>query len=195
MDEWDMSGDLPHAGQWLEQNRRQFAKVNFVNEQFPTILGEILVAKFAQGGTIRIGADVHINSAYWANPVGGIRTCFLIKGDQAVIEIGDRVGMSNVLLAARTHIKVGARTNLGAGAKILDTDFHSLNLEEREADINIPSAPVIIGEGVFIGADAMVLKGVTIGDRSVIGARSLVVKSVPPGEIWGGNPARFIRKL
>jgi len=39
------------------------------------------------------------------------------------------------------------------------------------------------------------MKGVTVGARSVIGAGAIVTKSVPPGEIWGGNPAKLIRKL
>ena len=57
------------------------------------------------------------------------------------------------------------------------------------------SAPVSIGDDVFIGTQVMILKGVNIGERSIIGARSLVVKDVPEGEIWAGNPARFIRKI
>ena len=176
-------------------NRWAFRKHGVQYEEFPTIYGRILIAKFADGGTIKLGMGVIINSAYWANPTGGNRTCFLIKGPEAVIEIGDNTGMSNVLLAARTRITVGSNISFGGGAKIFDTDFHSLDLQERKADVNIPTAPVVIEDGVFIGADAIILKGVTIGAESVIGAGSLVAKSVPPGEIWGGNPAKFIKKL
>ena len=55
--------------------------------------------------------------------------------------------------------------------------------------------PVIIKDGAFIGTDCIILKGVTIGEKSVIGAGSVVTKSVPDGEIWAGNPAKFIRKV
>jgi acetyltransferase-like isoleucine patch superfamily enzyme len=55
--------------------------------------------------------------------------------------------------------------------------------------------PVVIRDGAFIGAHTIVLKGVTIGERSVVGAGSVVTKDIPDGEIWAGNPARFIRKL
>jgi acetyltransferase-like isoleucine patch superfamily enzyme len=52
---------------------------------------------------------------------------------------------------------------------------------------------VVIGNDVWIGAEAMILSGVTIGDGAVIGARSVVTKDVPPYAIVGGNPARVIR--
>ncbi len=41
----------------------------------------------------------------------------------------------------------------------------------------------------------MILKGVTVGEESIVAAGAVVVKSIPPGDIWGGNPAKFIRKL
>jgi acetyltransferase-like isoleucine patch superfamily enzyme len=54
---------------------------------------------------------------------------------------------------------------------------------------------VRIEDGAFIGTNAIILKGVTVGAESVIAAGAVVAKSIPPGEIWGGNPARFIKKL
>ncbi|HUU22614.1 MAG TPA: acyltransferase [Phycisphaerae bacterium] len=182
------------AFDWL-YNRIALARHGVRCEAFPEINGRILIAKFADGGTIRIGRDVIINSCFRANPVGGHRTVLLIKGKDALIEIDDGAGMSNVLIAARTHIYIGKNAMLGAGCKIFDTDFHSIRYAERAADVNIPTAPVRIGDRAFIGGDALILKGVTVGEESVIGAGSVVAKDVPPGEIWAGNPARFIRKL
>jgi len=54
---------------------------------------------------------------------------------------------------------------------------------------------MIIEDGVFIGMNSLVLKGVTIGARSVIGAGSVVTRSIPPGVIAAGNPARPVRPL
>ena len=48
---------------------------------------------------------------------------------------------------------------------------------------------------MFIGGGSIILKGVTIGERAVVGAGTVVTKDIPAGEIWAGNPARFIRKL
>ena len=53
-------------------------------------------------------------------------------------------------------------------------------------------ARVRVGRGCFVGAFAVILPGVTIGDGCVIGAASVVTKSVPPGEVWAGNPAKFV---
>ena len=57
------------------------------------------------------------------------------------------------------------------------------------------SKRVTIGNDVFIGANCYIGKGVSIGDRSIIAAGSVVVKSIPPDEIWGGNPAKFIKQI
>lgn len=179
-----------------EYNRDAFAPYK-VEGPLPGIHGRIHVADFAgdRSGRFRFGQDVIINSGFEANPVGGFRTTFLFKGPDALIEIGDRTGISNAMIAAYERVTLGADVNLGAGCKIMDTDFHSLDLRERIANINIPHRPVTIEDGVFIGTEAIICKGVTIGRESVIAAGAVVVKNVPPGEIWGGNPARFIRKL
>ena len=80
--------------------------------------------------------------------------------------------------------------------KIWDTDFHSLDYEDRiNEDRYIKSKPIRVCEGAFIGACSIILKGVTIGRHSIIGAGSVVTKDVPDGEIWAGNPAQFIRRI
>ena len=52
-----------------------------------------------------------------------------------------------------------------------------------------------IKEGAFIGTRCLILKGVTIGKGAVVGAGSVVTKDIPDGEIWAGNPAKFIRNV
>jgi acetyltransferase-like isoleucine patch superfamily enzyme len=55
--------------------------------------------------------------------------------------------------------------------------------------------PTYVEDGASIGSSAIVLCGVTIGKNAMVGAGSVVTKSIPPGELWAGNPARFIRKV
>lgn len=52
-----------------------------------------------------------------------------------------------------------------------------------------------IKDNAFIGAHSIILKGVTIGEKSIIGAGSVVARDVPDGEIWAGNPAKFIKNI
>lgn len=54
---------------------------------------------------------------------------------------------------------------------------------------------IVVGDGASIGAGVIVLGGVTIGRKAMVGAGSLVTKDIPEGELWVGNPARFVRKL
>lgn len=69
-----------------------------------------------------------------------------------------------------------------------------MNKEEKNVDGTV-SKPITVEDDVFVGANCIIGKGVTIGARSIIAAGSVVVKSIPKDEIWGGNPTRFIRKI
>ena len=90
-----------------------------------------------------------------------------------------------------------------------DSDFHPLAPAQRLIDAHalapflkdrpprpkLKTAPVIIGNNVWIGMNATILKGVTIGDNSVVAAGSVVTKSVPANVVVAGNPAVVIKKL
>ncbi len=146
-------------------------------------------------GKIEIGDDVTIYSRYTVNPIGGNRTVFQVMGE-ANLKIGNRVGMSHVIIAAHNRVEIEDDVLLGAGCKIFDTDFHPLDYLSRIQgdDKAVKTAPVCIKKGAFVGADALILKGVTIGEQSVIGAGAVVTGNVPDGEVWAGNPARCVRK-
>ena len=78
--------------------------------------------------------------------------------------------------------------HIARGAVIRDYDGHYIE------DVAYRTAkPVIIGDNVWIGYRAMILKGVTIGDNSVVAANSVVTKDVPSNSIVAGNPAKIIR--
>ena len=65
----------------------------------------------------------------------------------------------------------------------------------RSENPNWKQLKTIIKKGASIGANATILCGITIGEKAMIGAGSVVTKNVPPGEVWVGNPARFIRNI
>lgn len=165
-------------------------------KQLPYIAGFIRMK--GTKGKIRIGKNVVITSSRWINPVGLVTATYLCTEKNGVLEIGDNVGISNSLLFARSHIIIEDDVLIGGGCQILDNDFHSLDYKIRstnEDQNNVASASILIKKGAFIGTGSIVLKGVEIGEQSIVAAGSVVAKNIPSFEVWGGNPARFIRKI
>jgi len=147
-------------------------------------------------GTYKVGENVHIISKELLNPVGGNRTV-LQTLNQGAITIGNNVGISHAILCARECICIEDNVLIGGGVKMYDNDFHPLNYENRinNRDELIMSAPITIREGAFIGAHSIILKGVTIGRHSIVGAGSVVTTNIADGEVWAGNPAKYIKKI
>lgn len=147
-------------------------------------------------GEIELGDGVKLTSSR-ANPVGGHARTSLVVQRSGTLVIGAGVGMSNCEIYCTQRVEVGAGSIIGGGARIYDTDFHSLTASGRRQrpDRGVRAAPVTIGEECFIGAFATVLKGATVGARSVIGAGAVVSGNVPADEVWAGNPARLVKRL
>lgn len=159
-----------------------------------TIHGRLYCVSNTKNGIV-IGDHVSINSNRKSNPIGGDTKTTLFAKDKGKIRIGNHCGLSNVTIFANESVVIGNQVLLGGSTKIYDTDFHWLDLEKRMNEKGSVTKPVEIKDGVFVGAHSIILKGVTIGEGSVIGAGSVVAKSIPAGEIWAGNPAKFIRKI
>ena len=83
---------------------------------------------------------------------------------------------------------------IGGESMIFDTDFHNSDPNKRHNVTKIPAKPVVIEDKVFIGANCLILKGVTIDENSVIGVRSVVFKSIPKNSIAAGNPCKVVIK-
>lgn len=149
-------------------------------------------------GSIEIGDNVTIVSRFRSNPVGITNPCVLDTLMGGNIRIGNNVGISGVILSSRSSIEIGDYVKLGGNVRIFDHNYHSLNPENRRNGLldseDVSTAPVNIGKDVFIGTNAIILKGVSIGDRAIIAAGSVVLQDIPPDEIWGGNPAVCLKK-
>lgn len=158
----------------------------------------VLGPLFIRGtGKIVIGDNVVINSCVEANPIGGSDKSILYAKGNGTITIGDNVGISNSAIVALSEITIEDNVFIGGGCKIYDNDFHSLVFEHRmmSPDPGVKMLPITIKNGVFVGAHSIILKGVEIGSKSIIAAGSVVTKSIPECEIWGGNPAKFLKKV
>ncbi len=106
-----------------------------------------------------------------------------------VISINGGFVNRNSLIVAMEKIELGSGVTIGPNVCIYD---HDHNLESNQ---NKPflTAPVRIEDKVWIGANAVILKGVTIGENAVVAAGAVVTKDVPPFSIVGGVPAKVLK--
>lgn len=158
-----------------------------------------------RGAKIVLGEHVTIKSSFLSNLVGLYsRTIIVTRAPGAEIIIGDNVGISGATIYARTSIRIGDNTCVGGNCKILDNDFHPIEVEERNQLLNdlkggnselIPAKPIHIGKNCFIGCNTILLKGTVLGDGCVVGAGAVVSGQFEAGSVIAGNPARVIRKL
>ena len=147
---------------------------------------------------LTIGDNCIIKSSFLSNLVGLYsRTIIVTRVEGAKITIGDNVGISGATIYARKEIFIGENTNIGGNVKILDNDFHPIEVEARLKDDKekIGTAPVRIGKNCFIGCNALILKGTELGDNCVVGAGAVVCGKFEANSVIAGNPARVIRKL
>ena len=112
----------------------------------------------------------------------------------AHVHFGDNVYANfNLTLVDDTDIYVGDKVMFAPNVTVA-TAGHPINPELRYQAMQY-NIPVHIGNNVWIGANSVVLPGVTIGDNSVIGAGSVVTKDIPPNVVAVGNPCRVLREI
>lgn len=141
---------------------------------------------FQGTGSVAIGAHATLGDREAGLP--GAPVLLNSRHRESVVSIGRNTRLANgVELTALERIGVGEGCLIGAGVRMIDGDFHGLAPGERS--LEGAKAAVEIGDHVWIGMGALVLKGVRIGDEAVIGAGSVVTKDVQTGAVAAGNPA------
>lgn len=153
---------------------------------------------FNSGGSLTIGNNCTIKSSFLSNLVGLYsRTIIVTRTSEAHIDIGNNVGISGATIYARKGITIGDNTLIGGNVKILDNDFHPIDVEARLADDKraIATREIVIGKNCFIGCNAIILKGTVLGDNCVVGAGAVVAGKYQDNCVIAGNPARVIKKL
>jgi acetyltransferase-like isoleucine patch superfamily enzyme len=153
-----------------------------VGEGFATERQRGNLLSVAAGAEVRLGARVWLRTEHGENRI--------VAWPGARIEIGSDALVNGAMLCAKREIKIGRDVRIGFGARVLDSDFHDLDRETPER-----IEPVRIGDRVWIGAGALVLRGVTLGDDAVVAAGSVVTRDVPARSLVAGNPARPRREI
>lgn len=157
--------------------------------------GKPVIKKYP-GSTIVIGDDCVVSSSLNANGIGNNHPVILRTiSSTATIKLGNKVGISGTTVLCKNEIIIEDNTLIGANVFITDSDHHPIHpvMRLKNDASNIKSFKVHIEENVFIGAYAIILKGVKIGKNSVVGAGSVVTKNIPQNSIAAGNPAKIIK--
>lgn len=109
--------------------------------------------------------------------------------------LGDDVDLATgVLITTDGGVDIGARTLVGYGTKILSSNHNVPKLPARIFNSGHTKAPVKIGNDVWIGANCIILPGVTIADGVIVAAGSVVTKDIPANVFIGGIPAKIIKE-
>lgn len=146
-----------------------------------------------------------------------VLACSLIfESDDGLIKIGNNNFINgNTKLISRNSIEIGDFVTIAWNVTIYDHDSHSLNALDRRADIEqqflqaragnslitnknwatVNSRPIKICNDVWIGMNAIILKGVTVGEGAIVAAGAVVTKDVAPYTVVAGNPAVMVKVL
>jgi len=169
---------------------RSFALVSFYRMVYPTLhvgrrvyLGRDVSISIWTGGSIRLGDYAYLES------------CSRLEA-RGTLSIGSHayVGTGTVIVATE-HVAVGRDALIAGYVAIRDQDHRTDDPTKPYRLQGMVTSPVVIGDNVWIGTQATVLRGVRIGDNSIIGANSVVSKSVAADRVAVGSPARVIKEL
>jgi acetyltransferase-like isoleucine patch superfamily enzyme len=128
-------------------------------------------------------------------------------GSRAEVQVGEYALIHGARIVCNAQLKIGNYALISWQVVLMDTyrlPFDSVKrrqILERAAcqgespSGDVPAQPIAIGDNVWIGFDACILPGVTIGEGAIVGARSVVNRDVPPYTVVAGNPARVVRQL
>jgi acetyltransferase-like isoleucine patch superfamily enzyme len=141
----------------------------------------------------------------------------ILERNACSVKIGNDTYIGNSQIICAQQITIGSDVLISWGCTIIDHDSHSLSWIDRADDVKrwrngfangglsaaattknwgiVSMAPIVICDKVWLGFNAIILKGITIGEGAVVAAGSVVTKDVPSWTLVGGNPARAIREL
>ncbi len=160
------------------------------------VYGKVIL-RSSGGGGIEVGERVQLISSSWRCSAGALNHPVRLRAiGRAKIILEKGCSLNGTSITCRsTIVRIGSETIISPNVAIMDSDFHIPWPPDQRLFYsgNEHDSPVNIGKRVWIGSNAIILKGVTIGDNAVIGAGSVVVKDIPPNALAVGNPAQVVK--
>lgn len=185
----------------LEKKRQNYQVISQFNSIHPSCnIGESATINNASGikQDISIGANSAIFGHLMTFPMGGS----ISIGERSFVGEGSRIW-------SVANIRIGNYVLISHGVNIYDSNTHSISWQDRRIEINdrlpqvssvnhdfdLKASPIIIEDDVWIGCNALILKGVRIGKGSIIGASAVITKDIPPFSVVVDKPTLLIKSL
>jgi acetyltransferase-like isoleucine patch superfamily enzyme len=145
---------------------------------------------------------------------GMVNMNIVFESRQGAVRIGERVYIGGGTIICREGVTIGDDVTMAWGVAIYDHNSNAFDWRQRAKTVKhfydtygqlgcyesidwtgVASAPIVIEDRVWIGFDAVILKGVRIGEGAIVGARAVVTRDVEPYTVVAGNPARMIKRI
>ena len=140
--------------------------------------------------TFEIGRQAVVELGRWSWIGDGCK----IRAHEGVVSIGDRTVLGQeCTISAFQHVSIGSQCILADRVMLIDFDHATNDVERPIRDQGIYKRDVRVGNNVWIGYGACLLRGVTVGDNSILGSLAVVTRDVEENAVVGGSPARVLR--
>jgi acetyltransferase-like isoleucine patch superfamily enzyme len=140
--------------------------------------------------TLQIGRGARVRFGRWVWVGHGTK----IRCHEGEVAIGDKTVMGQeCTISAYQHVSIGEQCILADRVMLIDFDHNAAEVERPIRVQGIYKRDVRVGNNVWIGHGAQILRGITVGDNAIVGAGAVVTKDVPANAVVGGVPARLIR--
>lgn len=181
----------------LEKEQKIYSNLSLITIGDGSKIYEETIIYNSNKENITIGVNSHVRGE------------LLTKHNDSKIKIGNYcyIGVGSKIWSSKSII-IGDNVLISHNVNIMDTNSHETDAEQRfqtckkylnnEVDVNVSGISVkevVIEKNVWIGFNAIILKGVTIGEGAIVAAGAVVTKDVPPFTLVGGNPSRILRKV
>ncbi len=140
--------------------------------------------------TFEIGPNAVVKLGRWSWLGDGCK----VRAHEGVVSIGDRTVLGQeCTISAFQHVSIASQCILADRVMLIDFDHASNDVERPIREQGIYKRDVRVGNNVWVGYGACLLRGVTVGDNSIIGSLAVVTRDVDENAVVGGSPARVLR--